>query len=131
MDENDRNAAYRKPPRHWQFKPGHSGNPRGRPKGSRNLPAQVRAALGKRVKVTENGRTAQITVLDAVLQRLTELAVVKSDVRAIERVLALAAAYAEPPAMAEAPLSADDQAIIDNFTWLATVEQAGGSNGNG
>jgi Family of unknown function (DUF5681) len=52
--EGDEPVGYRRPPIGTRFRPGQSGNPRGRPKGARNLSTVVAAALGERVAVTEN-----------------------------------------------------------------------------
>ena len=38
-------VGYRKPPTHSRFKKGKSGNPKGRPKGSRNFSTDVKATL--------------------------------------------------------------------------------------
>ncbi len=49
-------VGFAKPPKATRFKPGHSGNPKGRRKGSRNLGSIMVEALDERVEVTENGR---------------------------------------------------------------------------
>ena len=48
-------VGYGKPPQHTQFKKGHSGNIKGRPRGSRNASTLLDEALRERVMVTENG----------------------------------------------------------------------------
>ena len=37
MPDDDYAVGYKKPPLHTRFKKGQSGNPRGRPKGSKNF----------------------------------------------------------------------------------------------
>ena len=49
-------VGYRRPPVGTRFRPGQSGNPRGRPRGARNLSTIVATALNERVAVNENGR---------------------------------------------------------------------------
>ena len=51
----DYEVGYGKPPRHTRFKKGQSGNPRGRPSGSKNLKTLLNEALNERVVVTEEG----------------------------------------------------------------------------
>src|SRR5262245_66245159 len=60
MSESDqsgdkRNGAvgYGRPPANRQFKPGQSGNPRGRRKGSKNLATMFAEALSRRVSVRD------------------------------------------------------------------------------
>jgi Family of unknown function (DUF5681) len=65
----DNRVGYRRPPRHSQFPPGQSGNPRGRPKGVKSLPDIVRKIVGQKVTVTENGRARRVPRLEAILLR--------------------------------------------------------------
>lgn len=44
-EDSDEEVGYGKPPRHSQFKKGHSGNPRGRPKKKADSPASAVQAL--------------------------------------------------------------------------------------
>ena len=54
MNNND--IGYGKPPKSTRFKPGQSGNPRGRPKGAMNLETLLDKALDAKVTMeTQNG----------------------------------------------------------------------------
>src|SRR5271155_1806032 len=59
-DEDDHIARYQRPPRKGQFKPGQSGNPRGRPKGSKNIRTYVTEHLNKKIPIIERGKTRKV-----------------------------------------------------------------------
>lgn len=104
-----------KPPKAHQFKPGHSGNPNGRPKGSRNFITDVKAMLGTPVRLLRDGRTKTISTQEASLMRLREKAL-SSDARALEKILTLAASVnSEQLDATPAATSADDVAALDIF----------------
>jgi hypothetical protein len=115
MADRPYSVGYGKPPREHQFKPGHSGNVQGRPKGATGFRADVEAALGSRITVTESGRKKKITVAAAALKRLIQKAVIDGDQRAIERLLALA--QQADPGVVPPPttITPDDQVLIDDF----------------
>jgi len=67
----------------WQ--PGESGNPDGRPKGSKNLSTLLHEALQKIVKTTEG---EEISTEIALVRRVIKKAVQDGDMRAIEMIWA-------------------------------------------
>ena len=62
--------GYRRPPKNGQFKTGHSGNAKGRPKGSGNFLTLLERELGQTIVVNENGRKKTITRLQAMVKRM-------------------------------------------------------------
>lgn len=54
-------TGYANPPEHSRFKPGQSGNAKGRPKGSKNYLALAAKEFDKPVRATENGRVRKIS----------------------------------------------------------------------
>ena len=70
----DHDVGYGKPPRQHQFRPGQSGNPRGRAKGVKNESTLLHDLLHRKVEIREGGRTRKIIVFEAILLRFTESA---------------------------------------------------------
>ena len=64
-----------RPPLATRWKPGQSGNLRGRPKGAKNLITILEQTLNQKVKVQDKGKIRQITVLEAIAKRLAHDAV--------------------------------------------------------
>ncbi|SDD50728.1 DUF5681 domain-containing protein [Ruegeria marina] len=116
MSDDDYEIGYGKPPKHSRFKKGQSGNPGGRQKGSRNFNTDLDEVLSKRVTVTENGKTREITSRAAALQRLREKAL-NGNNRALEQFLALAQKRSEEKDAQSAGrnLSEREAAILRRF----------------
>ena len=80
----DYEIGYGKPPRHPGFPKGRSGNPKGRPKGSKNLATLVAEALDEKVQVTEDGKRRRITKRELVIKQLVNKSAA-ADLRAIKQ----------------------------------------------
>ena len=89
---NDYQVGYGRPPKEGQFVKGQSGNPKGRPTGSKNMASMFNNIAREMITVTENGRSRTMTRLEAVLHRTINLAL-SGDSRAIRDVLRLSAHY--------------------------------------
>ena len=59
-----------KPPRHTRFKPGQSGNPKGRPKASKNFATILQQQLMKKITITVDGKPRRMTVQEVIARRL-------------------------------------------------------------
>jgi len=116
MSEPKNKTGYKQPPVGSQFKKGKSGNPKGRPKGTRNFKTDVKATLARPVQVVEGGRSRSISTQQAGLERLREKAL-KGDQRALDRLIALAERHGEEEtaAMAEAKLSEMEVSLLADY----------------
>jgi hypothetical protein len=85
-------VGYGKPPEHTRFKPGQSGNPKGRKPGSRNVMTLLEQTLFDTVKVRENGKVRRVPAIQACVLNLRNLAI-KGDPKALDRFLRLATIY--------------------------------------
>jgi hypothetical protein len=62
-------VGYGRPPVNRQFKPGQSGNPKGRPKGRKNLVTMFAEALDEKISVrARNGRIRRLSKQDAMVE---------------------------------------------------------------
>ena len=109
-------VGYGKPPKDKQFKKGQSGNPKGRPKGSKNFSTNLREVLNSKVDITHGGKKKSTTTQDVALRTLKKNALTGNQ-RSLEKFLDLAERYGEQAeAQAEErKLSANEQAILDEF----------------
>lgn len=112
---DDYEVGYRKTPKHTRFKPGQSGNPRGRPKGSKNFSSDLIDVLKMPVQIAENGRKRKISSQRATLLRLREKAL-SGDARALEKLLEYAQSYNDQEeSFEQMARSASDESILDNL----------------
>jgi hypothetical protein len=75
-------VGYRRPPIATRFKPGQSGNPKGRARGSVNLQTMFNKILNERVTVREGSRLRKVSKAEAILRGIVVNAM-KGDPRAI------------------------------------------------
>jgi hypothetical protein len=96
-------VGYGRPPKHSRFKPGQSGNLRGRPPGVK-------------VTVTENGRSRRVPRLEAILLRAAGEAS-RGDARALRLLLQLTERYGESAQSAaeRETTAAEDIAILRRY----------------
>jgi hypothetical protein len=81
-------VGYGRPPVQSQFKPGQSGNPSGRRRGSKNLHSIVRQSLTKKVTIREGDKIYKVTQFEAIMRNLA-LNAMKGDPKAIKTMLTL------------------------------------------
>ncbi len=119
-------VGYRKPPRHSQFKPGESGNLRGRKKGSRGLKTDLHTELNRIVEVKLGKYTFKGTTQQLMLRTLALLAA-NGNLKASGQLLPLVLNVfgAEDRRAGKRTLSPQDQAVLDNFLAAFGGDAAG------
>jgi hypothetical protein len=105
-DGADYEVGSRRPPLHSRFKPGQSGNPSGRAKGSQNLRTLFNKILNEQIPLIDGNQSKTITKAEAILRQLI-IGALKGDSRSLLTLLRLAEATGhfeekpEPPTRIE------------------------------
>jgi hypothetical protein len=68
-----------RPPLSTRWKPGQSGNPKGRPKRAKNMITHPHKALSKMIAIREDGKIRKASVREAIAISITNLALKKGD----------------------------------------------------
>lgn len=118
-------TGYKIPPTHSQFKPGQSGNPKGRPRGRRNTYSVLDDLLNQKIPVTQDGKQTKIDKKTAILLQTVNHSV-RGDQRAIQTLLPHMLAIDENKerlATVRESLSTNDQEILKNLKSRLMSEQ--------
>ncbi len=120
-------TGYRRPPVETQFKPGQSGNPMGRPKGSKNLRNAVEKMFTDTMTIREGNKVRRVPRLEAVLLNQLSQAL-KGDPRAIQAVCGTAKALGlldvRPEQLVVGDLSSFSATELDEFERLLVKASA-------
>lgn len=124
-------VGFGKPPRKHQFKPGQSGNPRGRPRGAKGLKAELREELNEWVTINMEGKPRRIRKRRLVIKALAAQAA-KGNVAAADKLLSLViqAEGFEDERTAAKQLSETDMLILNRLLGREPSGNGGGEGGH-
>lgn len=88
-------VGYRRPPKQHQFKPGQSGNPKGRPKGTPTLQEVMTREATKLIKIKQGDNVVSVPKLEALARRVFNKAL-EGDLAAARMIFQLAAVPNDP-----------------------------------
>ena len=130
-DDDDR-VGYKRPPKHTRFKPGQSGNPKGRPKHARNLKTEFLEELGEVIRIREGDREMKISKQRAFVKALVAAAI-KGDMRAASALVSFCnRAFGKEPEDDQPPSPApDDIEILDEFVAREVRRRAARGDADG
>lgn len=119
MDNNKENqkdyeVGYKRPPREHQFKPGQSGNPKGRPKKNKNFVEDVKGEMNELIQIQEQGKLKKITKQKALAKRIVADAL-SGKTSIIKLLLPILSDKNFEIKDFEEDLSQEDQAILEDY----------------
>jgi hypothetical protein len=114
----DYEIGFRRPPVRRRFKPGQSGNSKGRPKGRRKVRTAVEEALNQRITIREGDRTHSLSKLDGFVLTILNKALqgdAKAQTVLITLLRSLGMTGEMPEPTSTEPITAHDGEIIADF----------------
>lgn len=125
-DDAAHEVGYGRPPVRHRFKPGVSGNPGGKKKGTPNLDTLIARELDEKVEIRENGRLLRLTKREVGVKAMVNKAV-QADIRAWPIIFE----RAELVEIAEEPLAAVDREALRSYLNRTAARNEEGVEGSG
>jgi hypothetical protein len=127
----DYEVGYKKPPPRSRFRKGRSGNPKGRPKATKNLKTDLMEELRERILLREGTTQKRVSKQRAMVKSLTAKAI-KGDTRAASAILGMIYRLLEDETSAQddAPLTGEERAVLESLEarFLQRAGRKAGSN---
>ncbi len=116
MAKENYDIGYGKPPESGKFKPGQSGNPKGRPKSAKNLKTELEEELLEKIPIKEQGKVLKVSKQRAMLKALTARAM-QGDPRAATVIVNMVSRFLDVDALSDEveDLTEGDKAILERF----------------
>ncbi|MFT3731774.1 MAG: DUF5681 domain-containing protein [Hyphomicrobium sp.] len=107
-------VGYGKPPKYSRFKPGQSGNPKGRPKGAREFSVELAEEMKQMISVTEGGRTRKVSKQRAMIKALFAKAL-RGDCKAAQLIVGHSKLFTGRAELPPRELEQFDQLILEDY----------------
>lgn len=124
MDRKEYEIGFGKPPVNSRFSKGNSGNPKGRPKGAKNLATILGKELNAPVVINENGRRRTITKLEAGVKQMVNKAAT-GDHKAMQQLINLQHLLEDAGGSATPITRETDQLVINSLLKRIQRQQSG------
>jgi hypothetical protein len=124
-------VGYGRPPQTSRFKPGQSGNPKGRPKAAKNLSTLAREKLQAKVSVREGGRERLMSKAELGVTKLVNRFAESGDPKLLAALQKMEGGEGPTTAAAASPLQreahASDDAILAFYRAQILADEGGES----
>ncbi len=113
---DDYEIGYKKPPPRSRFRKGRSGNPKGRPKATKNFKTDLMEELRERILLREGTTRKRVSKQRAMVKTLTAKAI-KGDTRAASAILGMIYRLLEDEISVadDAPLTGEELAVLESL----------------
>jgi len=126
----DYEVGYGKPPMRTQFKPGQSGNPKGRPRGSKNWRTLAREALDDQATVRIGGRKRRLSHRELGVRKQVQKMIAIGDHKSFQTLMQMdeeeaAARAGDGSVPTPTPLSPEDRNQLKQYLDLLRGQTSG------